>query len=174
MAFTNWRRISTMPSVVASRMGLCVALASSTWKAWWYLVRSSKLPALCISSAMATLRSSSARSSAVMFSQAMRITAELIEMRAAVRWSGVIAPRKYRSRMPLTTALELPGNTKAPPAEPSLSSIRPLNSSARRASRMVLRLTPNIWARSRSGGSLSPGRSLPSEMLRRNWLATSW
>jgi hypothetical protein len=51
--------------------------------------------------------------------------------------------------------------TNAPPRAPTRTSIRPVASSARSASRTVRRLTPKCSASSRSGASRSPATSLP-------------
>ena len=62
--------------------------------------------------------------------------------------------------------------TKLPPATPGILRIRPAATSDPRASRTVGRLTPNCWASSVSGGSLSPWENSPRRMASRIWCST--
>ena len=61
--------------------------------------------------------------------------------------------------------------TNAPPRAPTRTSMSPIASSARSASRTVTRLTPNCSASSRSGGRRSPSRSFPVTIAWRIWSA---
>src|SRR6266851_4722299 len=104
------------------------------------------------------LRPIASMSALVARSQASRTTPLWISRRASVRSPNEMAPRCIRSWMTRVMLVGSPGRTKAPPLTPFLSSTMPAISRLRRASRRALRLTPSCTARSRSAGSLSPGR----------------
>jgi hypothetical protein len=88
--------------------------------------------------------------------------------RAAISSSGEEpTPSNSRPLTPVAPALSV---TKAP--APTRTSTRPAISSAIIASRTVGRLTPNSLARSRSGGSRSPGLNSPRATRSVTWPAT--
>ena len=75
--------------------------------------------------------------------------------------SGVVADIIIMSDIVCATFEPVGAVTNAPPRAPTLTSIRPIASSERSASRTVTRLTPNCSASSRSGDSRSPALIRP-------------
>ncbi len=88
--------------------------------------------------------------------------------------SRAVAERK-RSSAPSApaTCSALGSATNAPPREPVRISITPWASSARSASRRVVRETPKVTPSSRSLGSRSPGAMPPEAIASRIW-PTMW
>ena len=75
--------------------------------------------------------------------------------------SGVVADITIMSDIDCATFDPVGAVTKAPPRAPTLTSISPIASIERSASRTVTRLTPNCSASSRSGESRSPALTRP-------------
>jgi hypothetical protein len=89
--------------------------------------------------------------------------------RASTTSSGLTADSVIRSDIPCATTEPEGMVTNAPPRAPTRTSINPMTSSARSASRTVIRLTPNCSASSRSEARRWPCVSRPLMMVTRIW-----
>jgi hypothetical protein len=83
--------------------------------------------------------------------------------------SGVTTSINIMSDIVCPTTEPVGAVTNAPPRAPTRTSMRPIASSARSASRTVTRETLNCSASSRSGGRRSPFGSLPPRIAARIW-----
>ncbi len=167
------RSTSSTPFITITMIGLPVMRARMRWKSRWCSARASKSPRSDASAASLMFWRSSSRSAGVARAQASRTLIDSNQMRASVSCAGWIEPMWYMSSMPEAMASPLPSQMKAPPVAPFCNRIRPACSSDRRASRKVLRDTPNCSASARSAGRRLPICSRPSASSLRIWAAIS-